>query len=398
MSLDLVHLIFSTLVAHKLRSFLTLLGIAVGIFSVILLTSIGEGLHKYILSEFSQFGTTLIAINPGKTTTMGVSMGVFGTEKPLTIDDVDALNKLPYTRAIVGIIQGNAEIEGNHRSRRSMVYGTGSQMPEAFNMPVLSGRFLPDDDPHSPRAFAVLGHKVKTALFGQQNPIGQRIRIGGERYRVIGVMAAKGQFLGIDLDDSVYIPLARGLSLFNRDSLVEIDLQYHEGYDEQRVAKAIRKLLIARHGREDFTITTQQQMLDVMGSVLNIITFAVGAIAAISLFVGSIGIVTIMTIAVAERTGEIGLLRALGATRNQILGIFLSEATILSALGGIGGLALGLGIEAILRWLVPGLPFHTPWIYVVAALAVAVIIGLIAGVAPALHAARMDPVTALRSE
>ena len=395
---DAIHLTSSSLLTHKLRSLLTMLGISVGIMAVIILTSIGEGLHKFILAEFTQFGTTLVAINPGKTDTMGMSMGVFGSERPLSIEDAEALKKLPFAEAVVGFIQGNAEVEGNQRTRRTTIYGAGAQFPEAFKMPVELGRFLPDDNPLAPRALAVLGSKVRDELFGQLNPIGQRIRIGGDRYRIVGVMQSKGQVLGFDLDDTVYIPMARGLEMFNRDGLVEIDVLYRAGVDEEKVVAGIKRLLIARHGREDFTITTQQQMLDVMGSILDIITFAVGAIGSISLLVGGIGIVTILTISVAERTAEIGLLRALGALHRQILLLFLGEAVVLSALGGLFGLLIALALLQLARLAVPDLPVHTPWNYVLLAEFSAISIGLLAGVLPARKAARLDPVDALRSE
>jgi putative ABC transport system permease protein len=244
----------------------------------------------------------------------------------------------------------------------------------------------------------VLGSKVKQELFGSINPVGQRIRIGGNRYRIIGVMQPKGQVLGIDLDDTVYIPLARGLEMFNREGLMEIDVVYYEGMDETKVVAGIKRLLMARHGREDFTITTQQQMLDVMGSILDIITFAVAAIGAISLLVGGIGIVTIMTISVAERTSEIGLLRALGARHSQILALFLGEAVVLSAIGGIIGLIVGIGAGQLLHLAFPMLPVNIPWSYVILAEISAIVIGLAAGVFPAQRAARLDPVEALRDE
>lgn len=395
---DFLHLTSSSLLTHKLRSFLTLLGISVGIAAVVILTSIGEGIHKFVLAEFTQFGTTLVAVNPGKTDTMGMSMGVFGTERPLTINDAEALGKLSFTKSVVGLIQGNAEVEGNRRSRRVTVYGSGADFPKTFNMPVASGQFLPHDDPLAPRALAVLGSKVKQELFPNTNPIGQRIRIGGDRYRVVGVMQSKGQVLGFDLDDTVYVPLARGLEMFNREGLMEIDVLYHDGFDEKKVAAGIKRLLMSRHGREDFTITTQQQMLDVMGSILDVLTFAIAGIGAISLLVGGIGIVTIMTISVTERSSEIGLLRALGARHSQILMLFLGEAVVLSASGGLVGLVGGMGISQLLHLALPALPVHISWSYVLMAEISAIIIGLAAGVFPAQHAARLDPVEALRSE
>ncbi len=395
---DFLRLTGSALIAHRLRSFLTTLGIAVGIAAVILLTSIGEGIHQFVLAEFTQFGTTIVGINPGKTSTHGASTGVFGTVRPLTLEDAQALQRLPFARAVVPLVQGNAEVEAGNRRRRTTVYGVGAQMPQAFSMQVKSGRFLPADDPSAPRAFAVLGSKLRHELFASENPLGQRLGIGGSRYRIIGVMEEKGTVLGFDLDDTVYIPAARALELFNRDSLFEIDLMYAADVRSETVVKGIRNLLLARHGREDFTITTQEQMLDVLGSILNILTFAVGAIGGISLLVGAIGIGTIMTIAVNERTAEIGVLRALGARRAQVLGLFLGEAMVLAALGGVVGLVAGIGIAQLLHLLLPALPVHTPWLFVILAETVALLIGLAAGVLPARRAAGLDPVEALRGE
>jgi putative ABC transport system permease protein len=395
---DFLRLTGSSLTAHRMRSFLTTLGISVGIAAVMLLTSIGEGIHQFVLSEFTQFGTTIVGINPGRTSTHGTSTGVFGTVRPLTIQDAESLERLPFAEAVVPVVQGNAEVEAGNRRRRTTVYGAGPQMPRTFSMQVQSGRFLPEDDPTAPRAFAVLGSKLRRELFGSDNPLGQRLGIGGNRYRIIGVMEPKGSVLGFDLDDTVYIPAARALELFNRDSLFEIDLLYQEGVKADSVVKGIKRQLMARHGREDFTITTQEQMLDVLGSILNILTFAVGAIGGISLLVGAIGIVTIMTIAVNERTGEIGLIRALGARRGQVLALFLGEAIVLAAVGGIAGLVLGVGVARLLHLALPALPVHTPWLFVILAEAVAVLIGLAAGVLPAQRAARLDPVEALREE
>ena len=395
---DFLKLTGGSLIAHRMRSFLTALGITIGITAVVLLTSIGEGVHRFVLAEFTQFGTTLVAINPGKATTHGGSVGVFGTERPLTIEDAEALKRLPHVRAVVPFVQGNAEVEAGNRRRRTNVYGAGAQMPKAFSMQVRSGRFLPDDDPTAPRAFAVLGSKLRAELFGDDNPLGQRITIGGSRYRVVGVMESKGSVLGFDLDDTVYIPAARALTLFNRNTLMEVDVMYEEDAPVQKVVDGISKILEARHGRDDVTITTQQQMLDVLGSVLNVLTFAVGAIGGISLLVGAIGIITIMTIAINERTSEIGLLRALGAKQSQVLSLFLGEAIVLAAVGGMSGLVLGIGIAQLLHLALPALPVHTPLLYVVLAEGVAVVIGLAAGVLPAQRAARLDPVEALRSE
>ncbi len=247
---DFLQLTGTSLIAHRMRSFLTALGIAVGIAAVVLLTSIGEGVHQFVLAEFTQFGTTLVAVNPGKATTAGTSMGAFGTERPLTIEDARALERLPYARAVVPFVQGNAEVEAGNRRRRTTIYGVGPQMPEAFSMKVKSGRFLPADDPTAPRAFAVLGSRLRSELFAGRSPLGQRITIGGNRYRVIGVMESKGTVLGFDLDDTVYIPAARAMSLFNNESLFEIDVMYEEGIPVDKVVRGIRETLAERPGRD----------------------------------------------------------------------------------------------------------------------------------------------------
>lgn len=394
---DSLKLTVGSLAAYRLRSFLTILGIAVGIAAVVVLTSIGEGVHRFVLAEFSQFGTNLVGINPGKATTAGTSMGVFGTERPLSLGDAEALKRFSFVRAVVPMVTGNAEVEAGNRRRRTTVYGTGAQMPKAFSMAVQLGRFLPDDDPTAPRAFAVLGSKLRHELFAEENPLGRRISIGGSRYRVIGVMAPKGTILGFDLDDTVYLPTARAMNLFNTESLFEIDLLYDESTPVEKVVQSIRDTLTTRHGRDDVTITTQQQMLDVLGSVLKVLTYSVGAIGGISLLVGGIGILTIMTIAVNERTNEIGLLRALGARQAQILGLFLGEALVLAAVGGAAGLALGVGFAQLLHFSLPDLPVNTSLFYIVLAELVALLIGLLAGVLPARRAARLDPVEALRT-
>ena len=396
---DSIHLALRAITAHRLRSFLTLLGIGVGIAAVILLTSIGEGIHRFVLTEFTQFGTNLISVAPGKVKTSGPApTGIPTSVRPLTLDDARALRRLPQVTGVAAIVWGNSEVKGNGRTRRSTIYGTTPEMLKVYSMSMASGQFLPPEDSESARSFVVLGAKLKNELFGVENPLGARLTIGSLQFRVIGILEAKGQVLGVDLDDSAYIPTARALELYNRDGLMTIELSYAEGVPAARVSAAVVKLLEARHGREDFTITTQEDMLRTLSNILDVLTMAVGALGSISLLVGGVGIVTIMTIAVTERTGEIGLLVALGAPRGTILGLFLGEAVVLSALGGVFGLALGIALAQIIRLLVPALPVHTPIAFVVVAELVAVLIGLLAGVLPARRAARLDPVEALRAE
>lgn len=397
-SSDLLTLAAHALTAHRLRSFLTLLGIAVGIAAVILLTSIGEGVHRFVLAEFTQFGTHVVEIAPGRTKASGGPGGLQTTVRLLTLEDAQALSALHGIVAVSPNVWGNSEVAANGRVRRTTVQGVGPGTLEIMKMTMQSGSFLPDEPFDHARALAVLGPKLKQELFGSENALGQRLRIGGMQFRIIGVAAPKGQFLGMDLDDTVFIPAARALELYNREGLMRIHLVYRENLAAQDVAARVKSALAARHGREDFTLTTQEDMLRTLSKILNVLTLAVGALGGISLLVGAVGIVTIMTIAVAERTQEIGLLKALGARERTILGIFLSEAAALAAVGGALGLVLGIGIARLAHLAFPSLPVKTPLSFVILAEAVAIAIGLAAGVLPARRAARLDPVEALRAE
>jgi putative ABC transport system permease protein len=396
---DLLRLAVASVAAHRLRSLLTTLGIVVGIASVILLTSLGEGTRRYVLSEFSQFGTHLLAVSPGRVKTQGIPGAVGGTTHLLTVEDAGAMLRVPGVLKTVPVSFGTARVVAGERARSVFIYGVTSDAIEVWRYRVAQGRFLPPGDPRRGAPLAVLGPKLKRELFGEANPLGERIRIGSFRFLVIGVLEPKGQFLGFDIDDAAYIPVASAQQLFNRVDLLEIDTLFSENLPPEQIVEGVRRLLISRHGgEEDFTITTQNEMLGVLDRVLSIVSFAIGGIGAISLLVGAIGILTMMWISVGERTPEIGLARAIGASRRQMLALFLIEAALLSLVGGIAGLAAGIGIGHLLSALLPGLPFRTPPLFVVLAMIVSLAVGLLSGVLPARRAATLDPIEALRAE
>jgi len=397
---DLLLLSLRTLAKLKLRTALSMLGIAIGVASVVLLTSIGEGTRRYILGQFSQFGTNLIAINPGKTETAGIP-GVFGgSTRPLTIDDAEELERIAGVEAVVPAAMGTARVEAPSTglARRVAIYGVTPEIREVWRFEVAQGGFWPRGDPRRGAPVCVLGQTLARELFGERSPLGEFVRIAGARFRVIGLMEPKGTMLGIDIDDVAYIPVATAMDLFNLPELLEIDVLYAHSGLTATIEEAVKRTLTRRHGDEDFTVTTQEAMLEVFGNVMDVVTMAVGAIAGISLFVGAIGVLTMMWIAVGERTAEIGLVRAFGASRRQVRVLFLAEAGALGLVGGAAGLAAGLGLVGALRLAVPGLPVATPIEYVVAALAVSLATGLVSGVAPAARAATLDPIEALRAE
>lgn len=397
--LDVMRLSSGAMVGHPLRSVLSMLGIAIGVAAVIMLTSLGEGARRYMVAEFSEFGTNVLAVSPGKTETHGVPGAFGGTTQKLTIDDAEALKRIPFLDTVVPVAVGQARVEGGGRGRSVFVYGVTAEFPEVMKFDIGQGSFLPAGDPRRGASVAVLGPRLKREIFGEANALGEFVRIAGARLRVIGVVQPKGQVLGMDIDDAAYVPVATAMRLFNLDELQEIDIVFaHEGLTDTAI-EAVRAALIERHrGDEDFTIVSQSEMLNVFGRVMDVITLGVAVIAAISLLVGSIGIFTMMWISVGERVSEIGLMRALGATAQQIQIVFLTEAILLTMAGGLSGLMFGLLATYALRLALPEFPAGAPIEYIVAAVGVSAVAGLLSGVGPARRAAELEPVEALRTE
>lgn len=394
---DAVKWISRAVLFQRQRNLLTILGFAIGVSAVTILAAMGDSLKQFVLNEFTQFGSNIIAVTPGKSETMGIS-GILKTNRGISLYDAQALGNVAYITAVVPVVAGTAVVKYSGLSRATDVLGVGHHAASAWKMNISQGRFLPDDDLLQPRSFVVLGSKLKQALFANHNALGEQVHIGTSRFRVIGVFAPKGQFLGMDLDEIAYIPAAKALELFNRESLMEVDLIYQPNIASETIVERVRRRLINRHGAEDFTIVSQDHMLETLDGILNVVRFAGIAIGAISLLVGSVGIYTILTINLSQRRSEVGLLRALGIQQNLLVLLFLGEAVFMAVLGGLAGLILLAVIQLTLSLFLPQLPMLFTFASVSLGLGVSIAVGLLSGAMPAYQAAQLPPIEALRAE
>ena len=396
-----VRVAFKMLGLNKLRTGLTMLGIVIGVFAVISLVSLGASARRYVADQFAAMGSNLMIIMPGKRETMGGGsvLSTFNVHK-LTMEDAEAIRRrLPSITGVAPIIFGIGLIKQEGISRNIWVTGTGHEYPAVRDHGLATGQFFGPDDVERERRVAAIGTKVRTELFGETNPLGKFILVMGTPFRVIGVMERRGNSLGFDLDDVVFIPVSAARRLFNTDGLYQIIVRAGSDEEVAGAEESIRNLIRSRHnGEDDVTIVSQNQMLTTLNTILSALTFILAGIAAISLVVGGIGIMNIMLASVSERTREIGLRKALGARSRDILRQFLVESVVLSTIGGLIGVLLTVAILVAARRVFPSLPVViTSWA-VAPAVTFSAAIGIFFGVFPARRAARLSPMDALRTE
>jgi len=394
---DLLGLSLEAHSRHRLRTALTLGGIAIGVTAVVVLTSLGTAAKTYVVAQFAGLGTNLVIVLPGKTETSGVpTFG--GSTRDLTIEDTESLLKrAPAVRRVAPLSMGTARLAWDGRLRDVRVVGTTAEFKEMRDLRLRLGQFLPRGDPRTGAPVAVIGANVHRDVFAGQNPIGQAVRIGQSRFRVIGALEPHGANLGLNVDDMVLVPVATGLRLFDQTGLFRIFTQAGSAEDVPQVIRQVTRVLTDRHdGLEDFTLITQQALLKTFQSVIDALTAALAGIAAISLAVAGIGIMNVMLVSVSERAPEVGLLKAVGARRRQILSVFLSDAAMISSAGGMIGVIFGVAIVAIGGLVFPDFPLRPDLGWIAAVLVLAVVAGILFGLMPARRAARLAPVDALR--
>jgi len=390
---------FDSIMSAKLRSLLTTLGVVIGVTAVIVLVSIGEGVRGYLADMFAGMGSNLLFVFPGKSSTRGHGRS-FTTVRRLTLEDARALEQRSSNIEMVApVVVGGGQVELGAVERDVMVFGTNQNYPLVHNHQTAAGQFFTEQDVNNKHRVAVIGQTVARELFGDASPLGQLIKVSEARYRVIGVMESKGQSLGFDLDDVVFIPVTGAMDLFNVEGLTRISVKTTSKYNLDPAIEDIRRILRDRHNRrEDFTVVNQAEMLDTFNQIADTMTWVLVGIASISLLVGGIGIMNIMLVSVRERTREIGVRKAVGARRRDILMQFLIESVCVSLIGGLLGLGLGTLIVMIAGWAAPQIPAQITWWNVAVAVGFSVAVGVFFGVAPARRAASLDPIACLRYE
>ena len=382
---------------YPLRSGLMLLAMAIGVAAVVLLASLGESTRRYITTQFSSLGTHLLIILPGRSETVGGPPPMMGqTPRDLTVDDAMALTRITGVRRVAPIVVGSAPVSVGSLEREIAILGSNAELMPIRNLTLAGGRFIPPGDISRAEAVCVLGHTAKQELFGNRSPLGRFVRIGERRFRVIGTLAKKGQSLGMDIGDVAIIPVVSATALFNTDTLFRVLVQARHREAIDRTKKEILSIIRDRHdGEDDVTVITQDALLATFDRILRTLTLSVAGIAAISLAVAGILIMNVMLIAISQRTGEIGLLKAIGATHGQVMALFLVESTLLSLAGTAAGLMLAaMGLWGLQRTF-PQFPMAAPWWSLAATVFTALFTGILFGMLPARRAARMDPVMAL---
>lgn len=388
-------LAFKSLMLNKVRSFLTTLGIVIGVGAVIILTSLVGGLEKQIRETFESLGANSLFVFPGTVGEQGGGPTGAPVNK-LTYDMVNDIRKIPGVKDLsphVNLV-GNA-VYGNKEVKNVDINAVDYNFNQIYSLNIVEGRFFSRGEVAGNKMVVVIGPTVKRKLFSDQSPIGKQIRLKDKTFTVIGVTEEKGSSFGRDLDNSAYFPYTVARSRFGAERPTYILIKTINTQNVNKVKKEIEKALSKKIPKDDFSVRSQEEGLKFFQNILNVLAGALGGIAGVSLLVGGVGIMNIMFVSVTERTREIGLRKAVGASFKDILTQFLLEAVILSLVGGVLGVIFGIGISSAMSKFIDT---SINYFFVLLSFGVSALIGVIFGVAPAIKAARLDPIVALRYE
>jgi putative ABC transport system permease protein len=379
--------------ANRLRSVLTMLGVVIGVGAVVALVAIGTGTKQLIERQVEGLGSNLLIVVPGR-----LAPGSAPTSSPMTLADADAVARLVGDRSRVAVTISSGEtVRAGTRSAFASMQGVLETTPGVFVRRLARGSYLTRTDVSTARRVAVLGAGTARALFGDRDPIGRQISIAGVRFRVIGTFEPLGQSLGVDRDGEVHVPVTAAQRLLGTQRVDGLAIRAPDRDTIGALGASVVAMLVTRHPDTDFSAVTQEQILGVLGSILGVLTGVLAAIAGISLLVGGVGVSNIMLVSVRERTREIGLRKAVGARPRDIGVQFLLEAVLLTTIGGVTGIALGISAAVAVDRLSP-VPAAVTWWSLALAFGVSAGVGILFGVVPAQRAGRLDPVVALRTE
>lgn len=385
------------LLRQRARALVLILAVSLSVTSVLLLTALGEGARRYVAEQFSSLGKDLLVMFPGRKETTGGLPPVTGNSlREITLDDMHYLGQHQPQLRLVPLVMGFAEAKQGARVRQTMLLGSSNGLRHTHGLELLSGRWLPGDAGED-RPVALLGEVAARELFGQADPLGQWLRFDNRRFRVVGVFTSQSSNLGMDMAEAALIPVGSAMGLFNTEGLFRLLIQPLGGQAVPPLVQRLEQLMQARHGVLDITLVRRDAMLATFSTILATLTLAVAGIGAISLLVSGIMMMNLALISTRQRTGEIGLLKALGADSRQIRQLFLWEALLLSGGGAIMGTLLGYVLVALAALIWPSFPAAVPWLATLCTIPAALLTGLFFSWLPASRAARQDPVSSLRS-
>ncbi|HEH9399380.1 TPA: ABC transporter permease [Aeromonas sobria] len=394
---DVIRFAAVALLRQRSRALVLILAVSLSVTSVLLLTALGEGARRYVADQFSSLGKDLLVMFPGRKETTGGLPPVTGNSlRQITLDDMHYLGQHQPKVRLVPLVMGFAEAKQGARLRQTMLLGSSNGLRDTHGLVLLSGRWLPGDAAED-RPVVLLGAVVARELFGQADPVGQWLRFDNRRFRVVGVFTSQSSNLGMDMAEAALIPVGSAMRLFNTEGLFRLLIQPLAGQAVSPLVKRLEQLMQARHGVLDVTVVRRDAMLATFSTILSTLTLAVAGIGAISLLVSGIMMMNLALISTRQRTGEIGLLKALGADSRQIRQLFLWEALLLSGSGALFGTALGYALVALAALIWPSFPVAVPLLATLCTIPAALLTGLFFSWLPASRAARQDPVSSLRS-
>jgi putative ABC transport system permease protein len=396
--LDLLRFTLLAVRRQRFRSIMLLTAVGLGVSAVVVLTALGEGARGYVLGEFAYLGKDTVVMVPGRKSTTGGMPPVTGiAAHDITLEEVEILGRsVPGVTDLAPMVMGNGPVSYKSRERDSIVVGTTAAFFPIRRLEIAQGDALPDAALGEGTQVAVIGQKLKQALFDNEAAVGQWIRLRDYRFRVIGILEGTGDSFGMDLSDAIFIPVASAQSVFNVHGMFRVSLRVKENYEVEAVKTAIVKQMQALHGGDlDVTVISPDAMLATFDSILKVMTLGVAGIGAISLVVSGILVMNVTLMSVKQRTAEIGLLKAVGAPAAQVRTLFLAEAALLAAAGAVLGMVVGRLLVFAGAQFFPAVPFVTPAWALWSSLGLAVGTALLFAWLPAQQAANMEPVDAL---